>query len=185
MAKLTRTKTSDFYEVYRPMLIHLCKDGTITYRRQGQPVFNGVALPVYSVDTEAQAKAVQVRFGRRQYGEHDLLPGQPWYRWTDFSGDVDALDDVSRAIHVFYHAHLAQDWWTVVVERGAQLPVLRYGPESGHRAFDRAHSQCALHGCTFTQDDAARVLTVHASDFYAKQQRDDSDGFYTSQKTRG
>src|SRR5258706_5281352 len=89
------------YELDRPVLIHVCKDGTISYRTRAEPVFNGRALPVFSVDTEEQARAVQVRFGRRQYGEHPDLPGRPWYRWTDFDGDVEKLDDVSRAICEF------------------------------------------------------------------------------------
>lgn len=121
MAKLTRTKTCSYCVLDRPVVIHVCKDGTITYRRQGQPTFNNVALPVYSVATEAQAQAVQVRFGRRQYGEHDRLPGQPWYRWTDFSGDVDALDDVSKAIHAFYTAHLAQDDAAILRDRARKV----------------------------------------------------------------
>jgi hypothetical protein len=86
----------------RPILIHVCKDGTISYRTKDQPVFNGVALPVFSVDTEQQAQDIQVRYGRRQYVEHDQLPGQPWYKWTDFSGDVTDLDDIEAEL---------QRWW--------------------------------------------------------------------------
>src|SRR5689334_521905 len=109
MAKLRRTKPSSFHELTRAVRIYLCKDGTISYRPSTEPSFNGSALPVFSVDTVEQARAVQVRFGRLQYGEHPQLPGRPWYRWTDFSGDVAQLDGVSNAIRTFYHAHLVKD----------------------------------------------------------------------------
>lgn len=55
--------------------------------------------------------------------------------------------------------------WFVFVERD-KLPTLKYGPESGHRAFDRAHALCQLHGCQFTQDDKHATLTVHAGKYY-------------------
>lgn len=32
----------------RPVMLHVCKDGTVSYRMPGEPVFNGVALPVFS-----------------------------------------------------------------------------------------------------------------------------------------
>ena len=57
--------------------------------------------------------------------------------------------------------------WTVVVERDGLAP-LRFEDQSGHRAFDRAHSLCELHGCQFTQDDKALTLTVHAGRYYAR-----------------
>lgn len=90
----------------RPVVIHICKDGTITYRRRDQKVFNGVALPVFTVDTEEQARDIQIRFGRRQYDNHPLLPGQPWYRWTDFPGTLEALDDVSDRCDIWYHGYI-------------------------------------------------------------------------------
>lgn len=94
-------------DIGRPVVIHVCKDGTISYRRHGEPVFNGVALPVFSVDTVEQAQAVQVRFGRMQYEPHPQMPGRPWYRWTGFSGDVDDLDKVSDAIREYLGAQLS------------------------------------------------------------------------------
>ena len=90
----------DYYN--RKILIHVCKDGTISYRTREQPIFNGRALAVFSVDTVEQAKDIQVLFGRRQYGEHPEIPGQPWYRWTDFSGELDDLEEVSRKIQTMY-----------------------------------------------------------------------------------
>lgn len=64
----------------RAIVIHICKDGTISYRTREEPVFNGVALPVFTVDTVEQAEAIQVRFGRRQYTEHPQIPGKGWYK---------------------------------------------------------------------------------------------------------
>lgn len=93
----------------RPVYIHICRDGTISYRRRGEKVFNGVALPVFTVDNVEQAEAAQTRFGRLQYIAHPLLPGKPWYRWTDFSGDVDDLDKVSDAIRAYYASELQKD----------------------------------------------------------------------------
>ena len=93
----------------RPIVIHVCKDGTINYRSKEEKVFNRRALPVFSVDTVGQAKAIQVRFGRCQYGEHPDLPGQLWYRWTDFSGDVADLDECTKACREFYAAIVSRN----------------------------------------------------------------------------
>lgn len=62
----------------RRWMLHVCKDGTVTYRDTsvGAPVFNGAALPVFSVDTAARAEALIVRFCRKQYNSH--LPR--WHR---------------------------------------------------------------------------------------------------------
>lgn len=90
------------HHLSRPILLDLCKDGTVTYRSQGEPSFNGMALPVFSVDTAEQAEAIQVRFCRRQYASHPRLLGKPWYRWTDFSGELDDMQAVTEAMHEFY-----------------------------------------------------------------------------------
>jgi len=72
-------------------MIHVCKDGTVTYRdaHKRERIFNDVALPVLSVDTEQQAKDIQVYFCRRQYGEHPLMPDKPWYRLSVLSDGSD------------------------------------------------------------------------------------------------
>lgn len=93
-------------DIGRPVVIHLCKDGTISYRRKHEPVFNGVALPVFTVDNEEQAQAVQIRFGRLQWHEHPQMPGKAWYRWTDFSGNADDLDAISDKLRAFYETEL-------------------------------------------------------------------------------
>lgn len=93
-------------DLNRPVYIHICKDGTISYRRAGEPVFNGRALPVFSVDSEDQAHQIQVRFGRKQYIDHPELPGKPWYKWTDFDGNLDSLDAISESCREFYDEYL-------------------------------------------------------------------------------
>jgi hypothetical protein len=57
--------------------------------------------------------------------------------------------------------------WTVILERARREP-LTFGPEGGHRAFDRVHALCELHGCQFTQDNARGILTVHAGRYYQR-----------------
>lgn len=64
----------------RPILIHVCKDGTISYRTRKQKVFNGRALPICSVETEKDAQSLQIRFGSRQWTEHPQMRGKIWYR---------------------------------------------------------------------------------------------------------
>lgn len=86
----------------RAVSLDMCKDGTLSYRPQAQLPLCGVALPVFSVDTEAQAKDAQVLFCRRQYTEHPDQPGRPWYRWTDFDGEVTSLERVTAQL---------QAWW--------------------------------------------------------------------------
>lgn len=86
----------------RPVLIDCCKDGTITYRRKGSPSFNGAALPVFSVDTEDEARYLQVLICKAQYNEHPLKPGETWYRLSDFSGEVEDLAEVTALLHKHY-----------------------------------------------------------------------------------
>lgn len=90
----------------RPVMIHVCKDGTVTYRTRDQKVFNGKALPVFSVDTVQQAESIQVHFCNLQYVEHPQMPGKPWYRWTAFPGTLEALDDVTSKMREFYETRL-------------------------------------------------------------------------------
>lgn len=66
----------------REVLIHCCKDRTLTYRTRREPIFNGVALPVFSVDSKEEAETLLLLVGRRQYVEHPKLPGRPWLKIT-------------------------------------------------------------------------------------------------------
>jgi hypothetical protein len=97
VAPAVRAQARDDFS--RPIMIHVCKDGTISYRdkTKNEPVFNGRALPVFSVDTVEQAFQIQVLFGRRMYTAHPDMPNRVWYVWTDFSGDVDDLQKCTEA----------------------------------------------------------------------------------------
>lgn len=115
-SRTRRQKSSDYI---RPIMIHVCKDGTVTYRRPGEAVFNGVALAVFSVNTPEQAEAIQVRFCRRQYVDHPQMPGKIWYRLSRLgdgsdpanrpSGmlDFEDLEGVTVMFREFFDAHLA------------------------------------------------------------------------------
>ena len=67
-----------------PVNIHLCKDRTLSYRRRGsgQPVFNGVAVPVLSVASEEHADALLLLVGTRQYEPHPhpKYPHKDWMK---------------------------------------------------------------------------------------------------------
>lgn len=111
-----REKPSDYG---RQIMIHVCKDGTVTYRALNEPVFNGVALPVFSVDTAEQAEAIQVRFCRAQWEPHPLMPGKTWYRLSILRDGTDPafrtsgtleyedLKGVTVMFREFWDAHLS------------------------------------------------------------------------------
>lgn len=82
------TQTLNREHFKRPVFIHVCKDKTLSYRRAGQPIFNGAALPAFTVEDEAEAQALLVLVGRAQYEEHPLLPRKTWYKIT-LDGDLD------------------------------------------------------------------------------------------------
>jgi hypothetical protein len=105
----------------RRFMIHVCKDGTVTYRDTSlrEPVFNGVALPVFSCDTAEQAEALQVfgqflviRFCRRGYEPLPQQPGRPWYRLSTLGEGVplfralelEDLEKVTLMFAAFYSA---------------------------------------------------------------------------------
>jgi hypothetical protein len=83
-------------DLSRTYLIFVCKDGTVTYGPKGTPPFNGVALPVHSVDSIDEARQVQVALCRRQYVSHPDMPGQPWYVLSKFSGNTGDLPRVAE-----------------------------------------------------------------------------------------
>jgi hypothetical protein len=94
----------------RPIMLHVCKDGTVTYRdrTKREPVFNGRALPVFSVDTITEAKQIQVRFCSAQYTSHPLMPGRTWYVVSPliFSGEVEDLDRVTVEFAKFWAEYI-------------------------------------------------------------------------------
>lgn len=84
------------FKLDRPIILFVCKDGTVTFKPSGQPPFNGVALPVHSVDTPAEAVQVQVTLCRRQHEQHPKLGKEPWYTLTNFDGEIDSLAKVAQ-----------------------------------------------------------------------------------------
>jgi hypothetical protein len=86
----------------RKYTLHICADGTITYRTEKEPIFNGVALPFFSVDTENEAKTLQVILCSRQYKSHPLMPNQPWYTFPNFAGEIEDIDRVAEVFAEMY-----------------------------------------------------------------------------------
>lgn len=108
------------FELYsRPIMIHICRDGTISYRdaSKNEPIFNGVALPVFSVNTVEEAQTIQVVYGRRQYVQHPDN-GMDWYKISKLEDGSDPasrskplleyedLDGISRMFEKFYHEEM-------------------------------------------------------------------------------
>lgn len=89
----------------KPVKIFICKDGTFTY---GTKSFNGHALPVHSVDTEDEAKSLQILFCKKQYANHPQMPGKPWYVLNRFSGNVEDLPKVGDLIAAAHERILAR-----------------------------------------------------------------------------
>lgn len=58
------------------------------------------ALPAFTVETEEEAKALFVRFGRLGY---DRI-----YRWADFGGTLEALDEATETMKEFYIKEFAR-----------------------------------------------------------------------------
>jgi hypothetical protein len=81
----------------KKVLIHICKDRTLTYRTRDEPIFNGVALPIYSVDSKEEAEGLILMTCKAQYKEHPLLPGQTWYKlFPGFEYEPIQLEDLPR-----------------------------------------------------------------------------------------
>lgn len=76
----------------RKILIHVCKDRTLTYRNRLQPIFNGVAIPIFSVDSVDEARMLIRTVSVAQYEEHPQAPGDTWYK-ISLGADVVYLDD--------------------------------------------------------------------------------------------
>lgn len=98
-AKTKRVKRIKKRTIFdRPIMLHVCKDGTVSYRdaSKREKVFNGVALPVFSVDTVEEAEQLQTRFCRKMWGTHpEMKRGTPWYVLNNFNGNVDDLEAVT------------------------------------------------------------------------------------------
>lgn len=88
-----------------PVFIHCCQDGTITIREEGEPVFNGKALPVYRTQDRETAENLRVVACSVRLEEHPLLPGKTWYGVKPFEppeweepgeAEMEYLDAVGR-----------------------------------------------------------------------------------------
>lgn len=89
----------------KPIKVHVCKDRTLSLVEPGGRPFNGVALPVYSVDTVEEGRQLIGLAGSKQYEEHPQLPGQPWLkinigvlRFLELT-DLDAVQDKLHQFH--------------------------------------------------------------------------------------
>lgn len=89
---MTQLKNDHYLRLKGPVLLHVCKDGTITYRTVKEPIFNGVALPFYSVESKEDAQALQIHLCRLQYASHPQMNhGEAWYKDSHWNGNVDDI----------------------------------------------------------------------------------------------
>jgi hypothetical protein len=86
----------------RLVLLHVCADGTITYRTCLEPVFNNAALPFTSVNTVADAHMLITLFCKLQWEQHPQMPGKPWYRYVEFSGQLDDIEALTQRFETAY-----------------------------------------------------------------------------------
>lgn len=92
----------------KAVLIHVCKDKTLSYRTRNQKVFNGVALPVYSVNSQHEAEQLILTVGSKQYAEHPQIPRRPWYKLSTGQFifkrylELDDLDEVTKVLDERY-----------------------------------------------------------------------------------
>lgn len=88
----------------RAVLLDVCKDGTVSYRERAKKEgrLNGAALPVFSVDTVGDAQMIQTHFCAKQWDAHPKQPDRDWFRLPAFSGDIDALTDVSMNFLIYW-----------------------------------------------------------------------------------
>jgi len=130
----------------RRYMVHICKDGTITYRDtvKKEKVFNGVALPVGSTDTKKEAEALQIRFGRLAYEEHPLMPGKPWFKLSTVHGEplfrplnVEDLEAVGKMFEEFILECQAKKQETALEKSITSLLVeLKKQIDDDHRCSD-------------------------------------------------
>ena len=92
----------------KKILIHVCKDRTLSYRKPLQPIFNGVAIPIYSVDSVDEARALIRMVSKAQWVEHPDIPGDTWYKIdmglnvVYLDDDLHQLDEVQKKLHEAY-----------------------------------------------------------------------------------
>ena len=97
-------------DLSRPILFHCCRDRTLTYRQPGEPVFNDIALPVFSVDTIEEAEELQILVCERVHVNHPAMPNKPWYKiymglgefGYPFDLELDHLEQVTEDLRKVY-----------------------------------------------------------------------------------
>ncbi len=97
-------------DLARPIMFHCCRDRTLTYRQPGDPVFNDVVLPVFSVDTIEEAEELQILVCECVPDEHPSMPNKPWYKIYMGLGvfgypddlDLDHLEQVTEDLRKAY-----------------------------------------------------------------------------------
>lgn len=78
---ISRARTKSATPAAPRAWLHLCKDGTISVRREGEPSFNGVAFPVLECANEQEAKDVQILTCKLMREPHGgMKPGEPWFK---------------------------------------------------------------------------------------------------------
>jgi hypothetical protein len=102
----------DVTEISRAVVLYCCKDGTISYEPRNAmgavaKPFNGVALPVYSVESVEEAKMLQTLCCSLSPVPDKRLPGGQRYTITmpnmkPFSRNVDDLKKVQDILHQMY-----------------------------------------------------------------------------------
>lgn len=105
-------------DLSREIKIHVCKDRTLSYRNRLQPIFNKVALPVFSVNNVDEARELIPLVSNRQYEEHPLIPGDTWWKIdlgpTKHFLEVEDLPLVTEKLQKAYSSMLAARFETKV-----------------------------------------------------------------------
>jgi len=75
----------------RPVLIDISTDGTITYRRRGEPPIR--AFPIFSVSSEDEARRLQTYLCQEIPLPDPRFPGNPRYVFVEFAEAIFAGQD--------------------------------------------------------------------------------------------
>jgi len=86
----------------RPIMMDISKDGTITFRPRTASMAFGTAFPIFSVNTEEEARWLLTYLCTEQTKEHPLLSGMRWYIFDDFTGNP---ADIAHVVEQFAAAY--------------------------------------------------------------------------------
>ena len=107
-SSVKETRTHYNYKLDKHITIFCCRDGTISFAQKGKPPFNGVALPVFSVDNFTEAETLQVLCCSKSQLDDDGLPGGTRYvigipfNRPQFDGTIDTLPNVAMHLERGY-----------------------------------------------------------------------------------